>query len=263
MLGMHITARDLEILKFLLDMKFATINDIHEKFFRVTQEGKISTSLYYARERLRLLRYNLFVEQVKFRYTDRIFFLPTANAFSLIESLPNTSSIIAKPIKQIDIRTFEHDYLLTKCRLQLERKQVVTEWKSEKALHRTLFLETSRFVKDMVPDAIYSTQDSVVAFELELTLKSKKRYSHKLRKYSDILRNTQKEIPLSFDEVFFVCSTPGIQRSIEKELSWLPENHNFRFQQLRDFISNTGVITSEKLRGPIFKTYQADFEKSY
>ena len=41
----RLTARDLDIIEFVLEMKFSTIEDIHSKFFKYTKQGEKSLCL--------------------------------------------------------------------------------------------------------------------------------------------------------------------------------------------------------------------------
>jgi predicted CopG family antitoxin len=48
--------RDVEILKFVLEMKFVSIEEVYEKFFKVKMNGEKSKSDWWARDRVYQLK---------------------------------------------------------------------------------------------------------------------------------------------------------------------------------------------------------------
>jgi hypothetical protein len=217
MTGIQLTERDLDILAFLLEMKFATVKELQHKFFRKLKDGKLSSSEWYARERMRLLWKNGLVETVRFRYTDYKYFIATELAFEILEGNIERAGRIARPIRQIDIRTFEHDAMLMKLRLYLEDTESVRNWKSERVIKRDLFFQ-GNLARDYVPDAVFMNESGdTVAYELERTMKSKRDYREKINKYLRIVRKQVVGSPLIFDRVRFVCASSRILEALKSE----------------------------------------------
>ncbi len=218
MLGLHLTERDLEILGFLLEMKFATVKDLQRKFFRKRKDGNQSTSEWYTRERMRLLFKHRLVNSVRFRFTDYKYFVATKSAFDILEGQLKSDGCYTKPLRKVDIRTFEHDSLVMKLRLLLEETEEIRNWQSERSLKRQLFAENLHLIRDYIPDGIYENQHGErVAFELELTMKSKEKYRQKLAKYHKIVQGRELNPQLSFDRVRFICGSPGILEALKRE----------------------------------------------
>ena len=122
--------------------------------------------------------------------------------YALLNIFPEKA--ICKPVGGFDHRTFKHDQLVLKCRLDLERQQNITNWISDRRLKASAEL-SGGLTALQVPDAIYSTADGQkVAFEIEISRKEKSRYSSKITKYVSLVR--QGEAKRKFAKVLFVCT---------------------------------------------------------
>jgi hypothetical protein len=239
MLGMQLTERDLEILGFLLEMKFATVKDLQQKFFRKRKDGNQSTSEWYTRERMGLLYKHGLVNSVRFRFTDYKYFVATKSAFNILEGHLKTDGCYTKPLRKVDIRTFEHDSLVMKLRLKLEETEEIRHWQSERSLKRQLFAENQNLIRDYIPDGIYENQHGErVAFELELTMKSKEKYRQKVAKYHRIVARRDPNPPLSFERVRFICSSPGILEALQREskIYYQGPESKLKFELLKDVL---------------------------
>lgn len=78
-----LTTRDLAIISYVCEMKFAGLEDLHFKFFRTLKNGNESNSLWWARERLTALEKDGFIER-KYAFDERVsYFLGTLAAETL------------------------------------------------------------------------------------------------------------------------------------------------------------------------------------
>lgn len=174
-----LTQRDLDIIRFCLEMRFATIAQLHQRFFNKSHSGDESKCDRWTQERLYKLRQCNYLNLQKNFLTGENLILPSLKGYQLIkkhfyfEDLP-------KPIGYIDFRQFEHDKLLIDCRSQLENTKQIKRWISERCLQSRSEVTTS-FRDDSVADALCITNnDESFYFELELSLKTKERYKRKL-----------------------------------------------------------------------------------
>lgn len=71
----QLTQRDLEIISFVCDMKFASLDDIYEKYFKKLKDGTLSKSTWWARQRLN--------ELFKHKYLNRIYSFSERKAYYL------------------------------------------------------------------------------------------------------------------------------------------------------------------------------------
>ena len=178
MVLMILTKRDLEVVRFVLNMKFATIDDIHRKFFRNKQDGTVSESLWYARERLRDLVAEGFLSTERYRFENKCYYVGTKYGYKAVLGLMITDDMTAKPIHRIDVRTFDHDRKVMQVRLFLEEHEKVTKWQSDRQL-KMLYTDhySLRGNRDSAPDGLYyDAEGRLIAFEYEIAQKSKKRY---------------------------------------------------------------------------------------
>lgn len=207
---MYLTKRDVEILKFILDMKFVCVPQVHQMFFKNKIGGGESKSHWYARERLRELVKCNFLKVVRYRMDGKNYYLGTRKCYEYLNE--NYADVnVAMPVSDIDIRTFEHDAKVCNARIFLETTSVVHGWKSERFLKKKAFYENGKLARVIAPDGIY-TDDSgrQVAFEYEISKKSEGRYREKIEKYVRIMRSGDSKNAIHFSHCRFVCENEGV-----------------------------------------------------
>lgn len=185
-------------------MKFADLKSIHQKFFLNTRSGERSLSDWWARERLGLLKRQGYLSAKRISFSGTSYFLATDLAHSALLNMRSGRSFV-RPLVEIDIRTFEHDRRIVEARLVLERLGRATNWVSERRLKSELAL-TVGLSRAYQPDAIYQNKlGEMMAFELELSAKTKDRYADKIRKYVDVIRQAEVSTKGFRGVLFVVC----------------------------------------------------------
>ena len=199
-----LTSRDLEVIEFIIDMKFASIDDIYRKFFRFTLSTEPSKSDFWTRKRLFQLEQGKFLKAHSVETKRLTYYTATFKAYYALSTI-HPERAITKPIGGFDQRTFSHDKIVCKCRLDLEDVLKVSSWLSDRKLKSSSEL-SGGLSSVHVPDAIYTLPSGQrVAFELEISRKSKARYLDKIKKYVSVLRS-QDLTKKKFDVVQFVCT---------------------------------------------------------
>lgn len=210
----RITLRDGELLLFLLEMKFATKELLHGRFFKKLLSGAESRSLEYARERIALLKGNGLIGSAKHPYEWRTVLLPTVKAHRWVSShFPEKD--VPEATGRLEVATFEHDSALLDLRTALEDSGKVRTWISDRQL-RNLPGIVDRFSSHNVPDAIIETcKGTWIALELEISQKAKQKYQEKIRKYLSVFRD--KQLQLEFQKVVFVCPKESVAKVLRRE----------------------------------------------
>jgi hypothetical protein len=234
---MFVTKRDTEIVRFVLNMKFASVTEIHHKFFKFKKDGGVSESEWWARERLRKLIDAGYLKSVKFRFESKNFYIGTKLGFKLASA--DKSQYTSKPTTGIDIRTFEHDYKVLQCRMLLEENEKVTDWQSDREL-KELFFETSFHFRsrENSPDGVYKTNDGkCIAFEYEIAQKSEERIKRKIRRY--VLLFQGKTFPDEFEYKFvrIVCEKQHVCNLFLKHMDMY--ERYFSLEMASDFFKST------------------------
>ncbi len=243
-INIQLTERDLEILSFCLEMKFADLATLHQKFFSNLKSGEPSKSYWWARERLALLKQHGFLETKRVAFTGVSFYLATEFAHRALASRLHERNFV-QPITEIDIRTFEHDLRVLAARVALERLGRAARWVSERQLKadRTL---TAGLERAYMPDGIYwNKRNEMMAFELELASKTQDRYADKISKYVDVIRQNETSRSGFMGVLFVVVHEPVFQR-----LSELTNRYEgrFRVEKYNELITtsnNLGVINGQ------------------
>lgn len=210
-----LTERDFEILEFILDMKFVSLEDVFFKFFRIKQGQEEAKNDLWARKRLLQLEQAKFLRSVRSFSESTRYYTATFKAYyALSNGKPGAQ--ITKPCGGIDQRTFVHDKAVLKARLHLEAVEKVSSWLSDRKLKCSSEL-TGGLSTVYVPDAIYKTLAGArVAFELEIAVKAKSRYQDKIKKYVHLMRSTNVQHKIC-DRVQFACAKDTVAKFLIKE----------------------------------------------
>lgn len=214
--GFRFTDRELDILEFVLEMKFSTLEDIHSKFFKVTKWGSTSNSVIWARQRISKLVKSDYLQILTDVCAKHLYVL-TQKGFLFLKN-SRLSKSYCRPLFEVDGRFFDHDQRVAQLRIALENSGVVKEWISERQLSE--FDEVKKYLSaEFRPDAIYMTPEGKkVAFELEIARKSKERYQTKIKRYIQVMSEPQVASSL-FDSVHYVCEKEKILDLIKSEVA--------------------------------------------
>lgn len=129
----QLTQRDLEIISFVCDMKFASLDDIYEKYFKKLKDGTLSKSTWWARQRLNELFKHKYLNRIYSFSERKAYYLGTLKGYlEIVKKCP--FSLPTRPIENINFNTFDHDRLLLSIRLDMEKKNEITNWISDRTL---------------------------------------------------------------------------------------------------------------------------------
>ncbi len=230
---LSLTTRDLEIIEFIIDMKFAAIEDVFEKFFKVTQDQMPAKSNLWARKRLLQLEQGKFLKAHKLHQEKTTFYTATFKGYYAVSNICPEKTL-CKPIGGFDSRTYGHDKTVLKCRLALETQWNVTNWVSDRKL-KSFPDFAGGLSNQYVPDGIFTTPSGEkVAFELEIARKAKSRYQDKIRKYVSHMRSSD-ATSRKFESVLFVCPKQTVCDLLIKETRIY--NKLFKVKAMHEFIA--------------------------
>lgn len=204
----RLTDRDLEILGFLLDQKFASLEQIYFRHFDVREsaESPMPKGLHVTRQRLQILKRAGLISTERVFSESRSLYLMTSFGFQTFQS-KRPSEAYAKPMATVDFRNFEHDTKVNDCRIALERTGKVMKWISERRVRIEGFesqFSFSELPETIVPDGVLvSSKGERVAFEIEASPREKRRFVQKREAYESVMRGTN---PL-FHKVIWTAST--------------------------------------------------------
>lgn len=190
---MRLTERDLRILKWLNGHRMATVDQMTKAFGMSKRMGYRRLS---EMEKAGYLQHQrLFLEK------PGVYF-PTSSGVAVCgDDMP--------AISKLNLGTYEHDLQLVDLSLQLVDK-TDGEWVSERRLRREKGLDGVG-VPGHVPDGLLRLSDgSIVAVELERTLKGN-------RRLGDILKGYLKGEHGPVSEVWYYCRTEGIAEKIRRQ----------------------------------------------
>ena len=223
-----LSPRDLEVLEFIIDMKFAGLNEVFEKFFsRVGSDRTVTSSTEWTRKRLRQIEAaGLLRADVGIGLRERVYFA-TFKGFYAVNSI-HPEKMLAKPTGGLDLRTFVHDRELLLVRLEFERKFEKLLWISDRKLRQGQGPNLG-FTSEYVPDALIELPGvGNVALEIEIALKSRARYRDKVQRYVRIMRESRGR-PDGLKRVIFRCLKRPCFDAITKECDLYGEMFDVSF----------------------------------
>jgi hypothetical protein len=201
--NLKISSRDLQVLEFILDMKFASREELFERFYSRTRENEPAKSNLYALERLALLERHGFLKGVQSFSETTKYFIATEKAYITLNQKLEMDKL-PKPVGSIDQRIFLHDKLVLKARVEFERAFPEGKWFSDRRL-RSGMAAMFGLPSAMIPDAIYEFPTGErVAFELENAPKGKSAYQEKIEFFVKLMR-MRKDDPHMFTRIRYRC----------------------------------------------------------
>jgi hypothetical protein len=231
-LQFRLTERDLEILGFLLDQKFASLEQIYFRHFdvRKSPQDAMPKGLHVTRQRLQILKRAGLITTERVFSESKSLYLLTNFGFQTFQS-KRPLDAYAKPMTSVDYRNYEHDTKVNDCRIALERAGQVMKWISERRIRLEGF--RSQFAYDelpeeIIPDGVFvSSKGNRIAFEIECSHREKRRFIQKREAYESVMRGSQ---PL-FSNVIWVAVTDPIQTQLrdviqgDKRFLLMPFSH--------------------------------------
>lgn len=196
-LKIRLTDRDFEIFGFLLDQKFASLEQIYFRFFdaRKAVIEPMPSGLHVTRQRLNLLRQAGFVSTQRVYSEARSLYLLTSLGYQMFRSKRPEAAFLSSPPKAVDFRNYEHDTKVNDCRIAIERTGKIIRWLPEKRLRSQGFeseFSWSELPKELVPDGIFiSSKGERVAFEIETTPRKKIRYIEKRDGFLSVMHGSK------------------------------------------------------------------------
>lgn len=211
----ELTERDLKILSFILDMKFARVTDVFQKFFKTTLNAEEAKSEAWAKKRLQQLVQARFLRVTYSHLDSERYFTTTLKAYNALATV-DPEKVLTKPVRGFDHRTLFHDRVVIEFRLEIERTHGEVHWISDRRLKSQLAAVYGLTTLN-IPDGIYQLPTGeVVAFELEIAQKARRRYRDKIEQYVDLIRS-RKNQPGMFRRVYFVCFKESVEKVLKDE----------------------------------------------
>jgi hypothetical protein len=235
-MDIELQPRDLQILSFILDMKFASKEDLALKFFWDHQAAKEKPSFLRARDRIYKLQLNKFIVPVKFQGESKNYYMGTWKAYYAVNKSEDLE-IPCRPSKSPDYQNFHHDRYVLQARLHIEQTKKVRDWISDRRLRH--FPELAGGLRNsQVPDSIFiDLTGKKVAFELEVTRKDNRLYLEKIKRYLQLIRN-QKLV----DQVYYVCLKENVKKLLSDSVKIYGDL--FKVQTWTEFISENSEIAN-------------------
>lgn len=231
----RLTERDLEIFGFLLDQKFASLEQIYFQYFdsRKSSSDPLPKGLFVTRQRLQILKRAGLIQSQRVFSEPRSLYLLTLQGFEVFQS-KKPQDAFAKPSLRVDFRNYEHDTKVNDCRIALERTGRVMKWISERRVRIEGFesqFSYSELPKEIVPDGIFvSSKGERIAFEIEASHREKRRFVAKREAYESVMGGSSALI----HRVIWAGATESIQAQLRDVVGTRP---GFILESYNHFLS--------------------------
>ncbi|HPI40953.1 MAG TPA: replication-relaxation family protein [Pseudobdellovibrionaceae bacterium] len=205
-----LTNRDINVLYFIFQMRFATSHQIMMSCFRKRRDGLERSSDFYIKRRLSKL------VDLKLLKTDRapkgdlkFIYSTTKLALKIIEGRGFTVLVNKSP--ETKIQNFDHDSHVTNCRISLEKASRAKDWVPEFQI-QSLFNAFEKLPAKYIPDALFTNRlGELTAFEMEISRKAKHRYQDKIDKYVELVRSHFDDT-LKFKRVLYITKSMEVHK---------------------------------------------------
>lgn len=220
----RLTDRDLELLGFLLDQKFASLEQIYFRFFdnRKLVTDPMPEQLFVTRQRLQILKRAGLITSQKVFSESRSLYLLTQMGFGIFRG-KRPHDAFATPAREVDFRNYEHDTRVNDCRIAIERTRKIMKWLPERRLRAQGFesdFSLQALPREVVPDGVFiSSKGDRIAFEIETTPRKKSRYEDKRDEFLSVMRGPE---PL-IHRVLWVGSTDRVFADLKDVAGRHPE----------------------------------------
>ncbi len=238
MSGLVIMDRDVDVVKYVYDMKFCCSGDVYEMFF----EGEKGRSARYAFIRLKKLVDEGYLQIFKNKLYRSGFYFITDKGLNLIRDRFRDHLFPKKAPTKMDSRFFEHDRYVALCRTALTRKDLAKSWVSERVIAHDIITKNGEYrskymlqnlKRSSIPDGLFETRKGeTCAFELEFSMKS----GRELRQKLTVLNNEAKLKNGLFSRVLIVAGAPKIESSLESIIKEL--GADFKVMSLTELVPN-------------------------
>lgn len=218
--SLRLTVRDYDILRFLLDQKFASLEALYYRFFdhRKQISDAPPKEFYVARQRLGLLkRAGLIIAQRVYSESKSVYLVTSLGSRALEGKLPN--AVYAAPVRDVDFRNYDHDQRVNLVRVVLERQKRVIQWWSERRLRMEGFRYpgiSDGLPESVVPDGLFiNRKGERIAVEVEASNRKQSRFQDKVEAYRSVMSAYDPKSAL-IQKVLFVACTEAIQKKLAK-----------------------------------------------
>lgn len=231
-LCVELVERDLKVLEFILEMKFAGYSEVFEKFFSAPRTGGSTESMEWARKRLRQLEQAGFLQsEVSLLGGSKVYVVTLKGYYALSRVFPERG--FPKPNVGLDLRTFAHDRELILFRLEVENGNGDVAWISDKKLKHGDG-EVFGLSGGDVPDGLMKIPVlGWVAVEIEIATKARQRYRDKVQFYLKLIRDRKGESN-AVQLVRFICLRESCFKILSDECSAYGDYFSVELRETRE-----------------------------
>jgi hypothetical protein len=204
---MRLTPRDFEILKYLYDQKFCSLECLYFRFFDARKPNDpIPLQMRVARQRLQVLKRCEFIKSQKvYSEAKSVYLIALRGYQALCGKYPNL--VYGSPVKEVDFRNYDHDKRVNLVRIALEKSGKVLAWYPERKVRLEGFAVNGisrRLPETVIPDAIALTSEGKrIAVEVEASIRKKSRFRFKVDELTGAMLG---DPPLIHSVLFVACS---------------------------------------------------------
>lgn len=207
--GLVITERDISVIHFVFQMRFATSFQIMKACFCERRDGKTRSSDLYIKRRLaQLVEAKLLsIGRPPVGGCQKYYYKITRLSLSILDG--KGYSTLVDHVPKFRPQDFDHDSHVIDCRIALEKTNRAKDWVPEFQI-RGLHNAFEKLPAKYIPDALFINKlGELTALEMEISRKSKSRYEDKIQQYVNLVRSHFDET-LKFKRVLYVAKNKDV-----------------------------------------------------
>ncbi len=204
-----LTDRDINVLYFIFQMRFATSHQIMNAFYSERLDGTEISSDRYIKKRLAQLVQIKALRIIRLPWYNKYIYCITTSSLRFLES--QGYKILTNRVPEFRTQNFDHDSRVSDCRIYLEKSGRAKKWVPEFQI-QSQYNAFENLPAKYIPDALFINKlDELTAFEMEISRKAKYRYQDKIDKYVDLIRSQFNET-IKFKRVLYVTKSTEVYK---------------------------------------------------
>jgi len=215
---MRIGKRDIEVMGWMLEQKFLTIDQARRVFWKDTEGGERE-----AYRRLLQLKREGYLKTSKKSIYRNVLYMVTAEGMKVLRVYERDRGLNEN--SDLDNACLKHDVVVTDIRIMF-RKWGYGDWASERVITRHIALRR-------IPDGVVYHGGKCFAIEYESTRKSQKRYEDIFLEY---------ELERQIDKVIYIVDTSVLLTTLCAKAASYKKIRFVQFQDLQERQLNSTLV---------------------
>ncbi len=213
--NLRIGVRDLEVLRFILEMGQVSSEMIFERFYRYCEGEEKERKIKYVQNRISRLKGAEYIATHWTHDGPKKWLTATKKAKDMVLGKLGESGCSYKVYQKIRLNQFDHDKYIAQLRIMLELEDSEINWREEELINDASM--------KVIPDGVFNIGEELYYLEFENTHKSEKFVENKVASYLGFWGEKRKfnVLFVCMDKVTFNKYKRIYKKKVEKDFEYI------------------------------------------